>query len=71
MLDISLAAPCASNPCENGGECEEITSDDGAIIYRCLCEVGFGGYNCQTEVCKLKNTRKKILSTSSSTKRII
>ena len=20
--------------------------------YRCLCEVGFGGFNCQTEVCK-------------------
>ncbi|KAK3083543.1 hypothetical protein FSP39_025167 [Pinctada imbricata] len=34
---------CASNPCENGGEC--VNMQNGA--YECRCRRGFSGRNCQ------------------------
>lgn len=34
---------CASNPCKNGGSCE-----DNFQSYICLCPDGFEGRNCET-----------------------
>lgn len=33
---------CASNPCKNGGEC-----DDQVNAFRCICPVGFTGHECE------------------------
>lgn len=33
---------CASNPCVNGGECV-----DQVNTYRCICPVGYTGYQCE------------------------
>ncbi|XP_072169938.1 LOW QUALITY PROTEIN: uncharacterized protein [Diadema setosum] len=35
---------CASNPCQNGGECI-----DHVNYYTCSCKDGFVGYHCQTD----------------------
>ena len=44
--------PCSSAPCRNGGECRK--RDQGnSSSYRCLCDVGWNGLNCDKEVCKL------------------
>ena len=37
---------CSSNPCENGGICNEET--DG---YTCDCLYGYSGYRCQVTPC--------------------
>lgn len=34
---------CASNPCQNGGSCE-----DQLQSYICFCPEGFEGRNCET-----------------------
>ena len=34
---------CASNPCENGGNCT-----DGENNYYCYCVTGYSGKNCET-----------------------
>lgn len=34
---------CSSNPCQNGGTCE-----DGINQYSCVCAAGYQGVNCQT-----------------------
>ncbi len=36
---------CDSNPCVNGGKCEDLEND-----YRCTCPVGLTGKNCQHSV---------------------
>ncbi|XP_078667248.1 uncharacterized protein LOC144909067 [Branchiostoma floridae x Branchiostoma belcheri] len=36
---------CASNPCQNGGTCQ-----DGVNSYHCHCQVGYGGENCQHDL---------------------
>jgi len=40
--DKQPASPCASNPCQNGGECFELD----AMRYRCDCIEGFSGEQC-------------------------
>ncbi|XP_070074540.1 basement membrane-specific heparan sulfate proteoglycan core protein isoform X24 [Drosophila takahashii] len=40
-----LMAPCASDPCENGGSCSE--QEDMAI---CSCPFGFSGKHCQNHL---------------------
>jgi len=47
FLFIDINDPCISVPCQNGGECE--LRENG---YRCLCNVGWNGLNCNKEVCK-------------------
>jgi len=43
-----MAAPlsdgdqCQSNPCQNGGKCE-----DGMSTYTCWCQARFSGKNCE------------------------
>ena len=34
---------CASTPCQNGGTCAE-----GINSYKCICDVGYEGDNCET-----------------------
>ena len=34
---------CASNPCQNGGTCQELSVDG----YLCTCPANFAGDNCQ------------------------
>ena len=36
---------CASNPCQNGGECS-----DGHMQYTCTCLPGYNGTNCQINI---------------------
>jgi len=36
---------CRVNPCANGGWCESLP-----ISYKCHCEPGWHGVNCQTEI---------------------
>ena len=33
---------CRNDPCQNGGQCIDLAND-----YRCNCNPGFGGKNCQ------------------------
>ena len=33
---------CASNPCVNGGTCEDLVND-----YACTCATGFSGKSCE------------------------
>ncbi|KAH8329979.1 hypothetical protein KR067_012076, partial [Drosophila pandora] len=44
-LEPYAMAPCASDPCENGGTCSE--QDDEAV---CSCLVGFSGKHCQEHI---------------------
>ncbi|KAL4222352.1 Cell wall integrity and stress response component 2 [Mactra antiquata] len=37
---------CASQPCQNGGTCIDLTLDTGE--YKCSCPVGFTGTHCET-----------------------
>ncbi|KAK2144796.1 hypothetical protein LSH36_730g01041 [Paralvinella palmiformis] len=39
LLDITS---CSDNPCQNGGECEDVQDD-----YVCYCLLGYIGDNCQ------------------------
>ena len=44
VLSVTLANPCDSQPCLNGGTCEnDIAKND----YRCSCKGKFTGKNCQ------------------------
>ena len=40
VLDVD---ECESNPCQNGGTCE-----DGVGAYSCTCIAGYTGENCET-----------------------
>ncbi|XP_032309278.1 basement membrane-specific heparan sulfate proteoglycan core protein isoform X10 [Drosophila ananassae] len=44
-LEPYAMAPCASDPCENGGTCSE--QDEEAV---CSCLVGFSGKHCQEHI---------------------
>ena len=43
--------PCSSAPCRNGAECEK-RENSNTTLYRCLCNVGWSGRNCDKEVCE-------------------
>ena len=48
FLDID---ECTSNPCRNGGECE-----DAVNKYTCKCAAGYTGSRCETSKCiKIRN----------------
>ena len=36
---------CVTNPCMNGGVCIEDLNN-----YKCICDVGYTGYNCETSM---------------------
>lgn len=42
-----LPNPCASNPCQNNGECTPTWSTPGNAQYRCKCMNGFSDTNCE------------------------
>ena len=42
---LTLASPCDSNPCKNGGEC---TDNDGD--FQCICLSDFTGLQCEQPV---------------------
>ncbi|XP_077357677.1 IgGFc-binding protein-like isoform X2 [Festucalex cinctus] len=44
--DCHRASPCLSNPCLNGGTCNDINN----ASYSCACAPGFEGFNCQDEI---------------------
>ena len=35
---------CASDPCQNGADCQEIPEEDD---YGCACPAGWGGKDCE------------------------
>ena len=37
---------CASNPCQNGGNCSDFVAE-----YNCTCQPGFSGTDCETSTC--------------------
>ena len=41
---LLATGPCASSPCQNGGQCF-MNGDDTA--YTCLCTSDFAGMNCE------------------------
>ena len=42
LESILPTAGCASNPCQNGGACLDVTP-----IHVCFCPAGYGGENCE------------------------
>ena len=51
FLDVD---ECESNPCKNGGICE-----DGTNSYTCICLPGYTGHDCETgSMIKLKTVEK-------------
>ncbi|XP_077400930.1 zonadhesin, like isoform X2 [Vanacampus margaritifer] len=44
--DCHRASPCLSNPCLNGGTCNDINN----ATYSCACAPGYEGFNCQDEI---------------------
>ena len=47
-FDILELDECESDPCENGGTCE-----DEINAYSCGCTPGYNGTNCDTGDCSL------------------
>ena len=43
LLSILDVANCSYTPCENGGNCTDLSSGD----YECSCSGGFSGPNCE------------------------
>ncbi|WAR06690.1 CUBN-like protein, partial [Mya arenaria] len=41
-----ITGPCGSSPCMNGAVCQNVDSNS----YRCVCQPGYTGQNCQTDV---------------------
>ncbi|XP_029136151.1 protein crumbs homolog 2a [Labrus bergylta] len=44
-LGCSSAPVCASGPCLNGATCEDLFN-----MFRCVCDLGWGGEQCETDV---------------------
>ncbi|XP_077865449.1 neuronal pentraxin-1-like [Saccoglossus kowalevskii] len=46
MLPLAnyIKEPCSNSPCQNNGVCTE-----HGDIYRCDCEIGYGGHDCETD----------------------
>nr|XP_039265795.1 uncharacterized protein LOC120341371 [Styela clava] len=45
-LTFKVITPCASEPCQNGGTCNHLSSTE----YQCECQPGYTGTNCQTDI---------------------
>ena len=42
-----------TNPCKNGGTCENANVNSAWIGYRCLCPTGYSGFLCETGLIKI------------------
>ena len=51
FVSFSEIDECASNPCQNGGTCTDLTSS-----FLCVCPVGFIGDECQGKLSRTKLT---------------
>ena len=45
-LSLCLVDPCQDKPCKNNAVCE--ISSENSLEYKCICNLGFTGSNCQT-----------------------
>ena len=55
LFPFSADDECASEPCVNGGSCQ-----DSVDIYECICRPGFAGTNCE-----ISNSNKLIVKLKS------
>ncbi|KAI8499609.1 hypothetical protein Bbelb_226600, partial [Branchiostoma belcheri] len=47
---VDVTRPCDENPCGDNGVCEEVDGTFGMAAYRCTCQDGFTGYNCEIRI---------------------
>ncbi|XP_078670158.1 uncharacterized protein LOC144910683 isoform X24 [Branchiostoma floridae x Branchiostoma belcheri] len=47
---VDVTRPCDENPCGDNGICEEVDGTFGMAAYRCTCQDGFTGYNCEIRI---------------------
>ncbi|KAL9954476.1 hypothetical protein ACROYT_G042020 [Oculina patagonica] len=57
-----IKSPCSSSPCQNGGTCVTNYEDE---TYKCLCEGGFIGENCEKVAKSCKELYYKYKSSAS------
>ncbi|XP_061190086.1 uncharacterized protein LOC133197926 [Saccostrea echinata] len=48
----AIKTACSSNPCRNGGRC--VNSPFRSKPYRCLCQPGYPGLNCEGRTCRFE-----------------
>lgn len=42
--------PCLVNPCKNNGKCNIVTDGNGQKTFRCKCQIGFSGFDCNQTI---------------------